>query len=144
MSSFVHCMVCFAFPAADLKFYLSTCGHVACLKCVQKGAMTLRCKVCQKNNPQVLEINRNLKPELRQLFAPLEDFSTIVREVTRVADFQNGHRMRVMRHLQSKVGNDSPAFNSRPFLPTQHNGCCHLNASQLATAFYYAPSVSLH
>ncbi|KAK6043025.1 hypothetical protein COOONC_19470 [Cooperia oncophora] len=64
--------------------------------------MTLRCKVCQKNNPQVLEINRNLKPELRQLFAPLEDFSTIVREVTRVADFQNGHRMRVMRHLQSK------------------------------------------
>ncbi|KAK5978288.1 hypothetical protein GCK32_001157 [Trichostrongylus colubriformis] len=102
MSSFVHCMVCFVFPVPDLKFYLSTCGHVACFKCVQKGVMTLKCKVCQKESPRVLEINRNLKPELRQLFAPLVDFSTIVREVTHSLDFQSTHRIRLMRHLHNK------------------------------------------
>ncbi|VDO30865.1 unnamed protein product [Haemonchus placei] len=63
MSNLVHCMVCFTFPVPDLKFYLSSCGHIVCFKCVQKGALALKCKVCQKDNPQVVEINSNMKPE---------------------------------------------------------------------------------
>ncbi|VDL87251.1 unnamed protein product [Nippostrongylus brasiliensis] len=88
MSNFVHCMVCFVFPVEGVKFFLSTCGHVACVRCVQKGAMTLKCKVCRKDNPQILEINRNLKPhcanmekiqlgkekELRGRFEKLQQF----------------------------------------------------------------------
>ncbi|XGW06441.1 hypothetical protein V3C99_016609 [Haemonchus contortus] len=102
MSNLVHCMVCFTFPVPDLKFYLSSCGHVVCFKCVQKGALALKCKVCQKDNPQVVEINSSMKPELRELFTPMQSFSSVVDEINQVLDFQNGHRMRLMKHLQSK------------------------------------------
>ncbi|VDO18318.1 unnamed protein product [Heligmosomoides polygyrus] len=102
MSNFVHCMVCFVFPSEGVKFYLSSCGHIACVKCVQKGSMTLSCKVCLKDNPQILEINRNLKPELRELFTPLDDFSKIVHEIGQVLDFQDAQRQHLMRHLQTK------------------------------------------
>ncbi|WKY12394.1 hypothetical protein Q1695_003740 [Nippostrongylus brasiliensis] len=90
MSNFVHCMVCFVFPVEGVKFFLSTCGHVACVRCVQKGAMTLKCKVCRKDNPQILEINRNLKPHLREMFTPLVDFSTISRECANMEKIQLG------------------------------------------------------
>ncbi|CAJ0591213.1 unnamed protein product [Cylicocyclus nassatus] len=106
MSSFVHCMVCFVFPTQDLKFFLSGCGHVACYKCVEKGSMTIKCKVCMKDNPQILEINRNLKPELVELFTPLSDgFSKVARDLTRIIDFQYGHRQRLMRHISQKNDN---------------------------------------
>ncbi|KAJ1352926.1 hypothetical protein KIN20_009436 [Parelaphostrongylus tenuis] len=68
--------------------------------------MTLKCKVCQKDNPQILEINRNLKPELADLFTPLTPgFSKITRDVGYTFDFQNTHRQRLIRHLQSKSSN---------------------------------------
>ncbi|KAK6753007.1 hypothetical protein RB195_012549 [Necator americanus] len=106
MTSFIHCMICFAFPAPDLKFFLSGCGHVACFRCVQKGSMTIKCKVCLKDNPQILEINRNLKPQLLELFTSFTDgFSRVVRDIGHISDFQNGHRQRLMRHFHIKSRN---------------------------------------
>ncbi|KAL6742709.1 hypothetical protein Aduo_015832 [Ancylostoma duodenale] len=68
--------------------------------------MTIKCKVCQKDNPQILEINRNLKPQLLELFTPLTDgFSKVVRDIGRISDFQNGHRQRLIRHLHIKSCN---------------------------------------
>ncbi|ETN80856.1 hypothetical protein NECAME_02255 [Necator americanus] len=70
------------------------------------GSMTIKCKVCLKDNPQILEINRNLKPQLLELFTSFTDgFSRVVRDIGHISDFQNGHRQRLMRHFHIKSRN---------------------------------------
>ncbi|CAI4230232.1 unnamed protein product [Auanema sp. JU1783] len=75
MADFVHCNACFKIPKAELKFFITSCFHLSCNKCLDLSRQPSTCSFCKKNVGW-REINRNLDQNLRKLFRPPSQITT--------------------------------------------------------------------
>jgi len=103
----IHCNICFNIPSAtkNYTFLLTSCGHLICSKCIKDDITSTRpptCRVCNKQSTY-LEINRNLKPDIRCYFRSIKDVTVeCMQNLKLVIEFQTYHRSRLLKYQQEK------------------------------------------
>ncbi|KAK6029527.1 zinc finger, C3HC4 type, partial [Ostertagia ostertagi] len=107
-SDWIHCNACGRQPAQGVVYFISSCGHIVCQKCSTstnaadgKGAESL-CPSCNKKC-SLVEINRNLRPELQMLFRNPKDLATqYMKNLSQVLDFQSSNRARLSKIINER------------------------------------------
>uniref|UniRef100_A0A915BUX3 RING-type domain-containing protein n=1 Tax=Parascaris univalens TaxID=6257 RepID=A0A915BUX3_PARUN len=95
MGEWLHCNVCCRIPNArgEVAFFFTSCGHILCKIC--KADQTGQCRVCGRG-AKFLEINHKLPANILLFFRDPKDLlEQYVKNVTRVLNFQSGHRNRL-------------------------------------------------
>ncbi|XP_073343696.1 probable E3 SUMO-protein ligase RNF212 isoform X2 [Pagrus major] len=101
MSFWVCCSSCFLSPRADRQLAVTTCGHVVCSVCYQKGSQG-KCFICNANC-QVSPLSDKSSPEVKTLFSDI-DTVTIQHftEIGKVIMFQERHQKRLLTHYKQR------------------------------------------
>ncbi|CAM1298270.1 Uncharacterised protein g2083 [Pycnogonum litorale] len=96
MSDWVHCNKCYTRPGSknEMKFFLTSCGHIFCQECVQKCTKE-NCFVCAvKCN--TITLSQQMKPDVDIYF---KDPSEQIKKLIQVINFQKSHRGRLLSWL---------------------------------------------
>ncbi|KAM9376190.1 putative E3 SUMO-protein ligase RNF212 [Pholidichthys leucotaenia] len=101
MSCWICCNSCFLSPSADRRLGFSTCGHVICSVCYQKGKPG-KCLICGATC-QILPLSDKSSPDVKSLFS---DISTVTNkhlaEISKVVMFQARHQKRLLNYYQQR------------------------------------------
>ncbi|KAF7228570.1 probable E3 SUMO-protein ligase RNF212 isoform X2 [Nothobranchius furzeri] len=101
MSFWICCNSCFSSPSADHKLAVSTCGHVICNVCYQKGKQGI-CLICS-TQCQVSPLCEKSSSDVKALFS---EFSTLASknstEINKVIAFQARHQKRLLSYYQQR------------------------------------------
>ncbi|KAK6737320.1 hypothetical protein RB195_019800 [Necator americanus] len=104
-NDWIHCNACYRQPTQRVTFFLSSCGHIMCQKCVSvpsRKESDESCLVCNKKCA-FAEINRNLRPELQILFRNPKDVATqYMKSLSQVLEFQGTNRTRLAKHVAER------------------------------------------
>ncbi|XP_062250417.1 probable E3 SUMO-protein ligase RNF212 [Platichthys flesus] len=101
MSFWICCNCCFLPPGADRKLALTTCGHVICSVCFQKGTQG-KCLICNINC-QVSPLSDKSSSEVKALFSDVNVLATKhLTEISKVIMFQARHQKRLLTHYQQR------------------------------------------
>ncbi|CAG8688295.1 15376_t:CDS:2, partial [Dentiscutata heterogama] len=114
-NEFLHCNACFAYLTSStaqetqIRFWLTECGHVICLPCLNKHGETSQensstttehiCPVCNAKCAAV-ELTDQLPPNLNMFFRPAYE---IMDETADVLRFQQTNTFSLLRFLKDKV-----------------------------------------
>jgi len=71
-----------------LRYGLTNCGHIYCENCL-KNATQPKCFVCQAPGPRAIELNQQLRPELRRQFVAVAPMSQAMRVAIKYRDHHN-------------------------------------------------------
>ncbi|KAM7389127.1 hypothetical protein PAMP_023121 [Pampus punctatissimus] len=103
MSYWVCCNSCFLSVSADRKLAVTTCGHVICSICYQKGKQG-KCLICNATC-QLSPLSDKSSSEVKALFS---DINTVANkhftEISKVIMFQTRHQKRLLTHYQQRNG----------------------------------------
>ncbi|XP_034453654.1 probable E3 SUMO-protein ligase RNF212 isoform X2 [Hippoglossus hippoglossus] len=101
MSFWICCNCCFLPPGADRKLALTTCGHIICSVCFQKGTQG-KCLTCNANC-QVSPLSDKSSSEVKALFSDVNVLATKhLTEISKVIMFQARHQKRLLTHYQQR------------------------------------------
>ncbi|XP_029958517.1 putative E3 SUMO-protein ligase RNF212 [Salarias fasciatus] len=101
MSFWVCCNSCFLCPSADRKLAVTTCGHVICSVCYQKGNPG-KCLICS-SKCQVSALSEKSSAEVKALFSDINSTATRhFTEISKVLKFQSRHQKRILAYYQQK------------------------------------------
>ncbi|KAK9518374.1 hypothetical protein VZT92_023682 [Zoarces viviparus] len=104
MSYWVCCNSCFLSPSADRKLAVTTCGHVICSVCYQKGKPG-KCLICSAKC-QVSPLSDKSSPEVKALFSDINSVATKhITEISKVITFQARHQKRLLSYYQQRNEN---------------------------------------
>ncbi|CAD5229331.1 unnamed protein product [Bursaphelenchus okinawaensis] len=107
---FIHCNSCFELPKSNGRtFFLTSCGHIACAKCVKKNKNTTtpsRSEICRtcKNACTYSEINRSLDGNSKMFFQSPKDLAAqYMVNLKKVLEFQSYHRSRLFKYQTERM-----------------------------------------
>ncbi|XP_041846024.1 probable E3 SUMO-protein ligase RNF212 [Melanotaenia boesemani] len=101
MSYWVCCNSCFGSPSADRKLAVTSCGHVLCSVCYQKGNPG-ECFICS-TQCQVSPLSDKSSSDVKALFSDIKTVATKhVAEISKVMMFQTRHQKRLLTHFQQR------------------------------------------
>ncbi|XP_008290984.1 putative E3 SUMO-protein ligase RNF212 [Stegastes partitus] len=101
MSSWVCCNSCFGPPSADRKLAVTSCGHIICSVCYQKGKQG-KCLICSAKC-QVSPLSDKSSSEVKALFSDISAVATQhLAEINKVMTFQARHQKRLLTHYQQR------------------------------------------
>ncbi|KAJ0002875.1 hypothetical protein NQD34_008024 [Periophthalmus magnuspinnatus] len=101
MSFWICCNSCFHSPGSDRKLALTTCGHLICSVCFQKGAQGI-CQICSAKC-QVSPLSDKSSSEVKALFSDINSVaSKHLTEISKVIMFQARHQKRLLTYYQQK------------------------------------------
>ncbi|XP_029020754.1 probable E3 SUMO-protein ligase RNF212 isoform X2 [Betta splendens] len=101
MSFWVCCNACFLSPSADRKLALTTCGHVVCSVCYQRGKQD-KCLICS-SKCQISPLSDKSSSEVKALFSDISSVANRhLTEISKVIMFQARHQKRLLTHYQQK------------------------------------------
>ncbi|XP_067375581.1 probable E3 SUMO-protein ligase RNF212 [Channa argus] len=101
MSYWICCNSCFLSPSADRKLALTTCGHVICSLCYQKGKQD-KCLICNAKC-QVSPLSDKSSSEVKALFTDINAVATKhFKETSKVIMFQAQHQKRLLTHYKQR------------------------------------------
>ncbi|XP_049441819.1 probable E3 SUMO-protein ligase RNF212 [Epinephelus fuscoguttatus] len=109
MSYWICCNSCFLSPSADRKLAVTTCGHVICSVCFQKGKPG-KCLICSAKC-QVSPLSDQSSSEVKALFSDINVVATKhFTEISKVIMFQARHQKRLLTYYQQRNGKLEEAF----------------------------------
>lgn len=101
MSHWICCNSCFHSPSAERKLAVTTCGHLICNVCFQKGTPGT-CLICNAKC-QVSPLSDKCSSEVKALFC---DIGTLAKkhlgEINKVMLFQARHQKRLLSYYQQR------------------------------------------
>ncbi|XP_070693591.1 probable E3 SUMO-protein ligase RNF212 [Pempheris klunzingeri] len=101
MSYWMCCNSCFLSPGADRKLAVTTCGHVICSVCYQRGKQG-KCLICNAKC-QVSPLSDKSSSEVKALFSDISVVATKhFSEIGKVIMFQARHQKRLLTHYQQR------------------------------------------
>ncbi|XP_018549234.1 probable E3 SUMO-protein ligase RNF212 [Lates calcarifer] len=101
MSYWICCNSCFLSPTADRKLGVTTCGHIICSVCFQKGIQG-KCLICNAKC-QVSPLSDKSSSEVKALFSDISVVATKhLTEISKVIMFQARHQKRLLTHYQQR------------------------------------------
>ncbi|KAJ8015180.1 hypothetical protein DPEC_G00023460 [Dallia pectoralis] len=101
MSYWICCNSCFNPPAPDRQLAVTTCGHVICNVCFQKGKQG-ECLICN-TKCQVSPLSDQSSKEVKALFSDINSVATKhFTEISKVLLFQARHQKRLLAHYQQR------------------------------------------
>ncbi|XP_041800656.1 probable E3 SUMO-protein ligase RNF212 [Chelmon rostratus] len=101
MSYWICCNSCFLSPSADRKLAVTTCGHVICSVCYQKGKQG-NCLICNAKC-QVSPLSGKSSSEVKALFTDVNVVATKhLTEISKVIMFQARHQKRLLTYYQQR------------------------------------------
>ncbi|XP_068450054.1 probable E3 SUMO-protein ligase RNF212 isoform X1 [Clinocottus analis] len=104
MSYWVCCNSCFLSPSADRKLAVTTCGHVICSVCYQKGKPG-KCLICS-SKCQVSALSDKSSSDVKALFSDINSVATKnIAEISKVIMFQARHQKRLLTYYQQRNEN---------------------------------------
>ncbi|XP_056427793.1 probable E3 SUMO-protein ligase RNF212 [Hyla sarda] len=103
MCDLQRCNICFRQPGRETsRSAISSCGHVFCERCLQKGRKG-ECGVC-KVPCRTIFLTDETDPEIKMLFMDINVLcKTFSSELTQVIEFQESHRHRILAHYKRKI-----------------------------------------
>ncbi|NXK18258.1 RN212 ligase, partial [Arenaria interpres] len=99
----VFCNVCFCEPRKPSpRFSLTSCGHVVCEICLQKGKKD-ECLVC-RTPCRTLFLSKQTNPDIQSLFVGIDTLcKKYSKEITQVSEFQEKHRKHLLAYHKQKT-----------------------------------------
>ncbi|XP_037531499.1 probable E3 SUMO-protein ligase RNF212 [Nematolebias whitei] len=103
MSYWVCCNSCFLLPSPERKLAVTTCGHVICSVCYQKGKQG-KCLICS-TQCQVSPLSDKSSSDVKALFSDINVVATKhLTEISKVLTFQARHQKRLLTYYQQRNG----------------------------------------
>ncbi|XP_035525003.1 probable E3 SUMO-protein ligase RNF212 [Morone saxatilis] len=101
MPYWICCNSCFLSPTAERKLAVTSCGHVICSVCYQKGKQG-SCLICNAKC-QVSPLSDKSSSEVKALFSDINVVATKhFTEISKVLMFQARHQKRLLTHYQQR------------------------------------------
>ncbi|XP_076005266.1 putative E3 SUMO-protein ligase RNF212 [Genypterus blacodes] len=101
MSHWICCNSCFHSPTAERKLAVTSCGHVICNVCYQRGKQGA-CLICN-SKCQISPLSANSSSEVKALFSDVSAMATKhFTEISKVITFQKRHQRRLLSQYQQK------------------------------------------
>uniref|UniRef100_A0A3P9I531 Ring finger protein 212 n=1 Tax=Oryzias latipes TaxID=8090 RepID=A0A3P9I531_ORYLA len=101
MSFWVYCNSCFLSAAADRQLAVTTCGHVICSVCYQKGKQK-NCLICS-SQCQISPLSDKSSSEVKTLFSDINVVTTKhLTEISKVISFQSRHQRKLLTHYKKR------------------------------------------
>ncbi|KAM4585728.1 putative E3 SUMO-protein ligase RNF212 [Fundulus diaphanus] len=101
MSHWVCCNSCFLSQSPERKLAVTSCGHVVCSVCYQKGSHG-RCVICSAQC-QVSPLSDKSSPDIKDLFSDVGVVATrYLTEISKVVIFQARHQKRLMDYYKQR------------------------------------------
>ncbi|XP_010223945.1 PREDICTED: probable E3 SUMO-protein ligase RNF212 [Tinamus guttatus] len=99
----VFCNACFCEPSqAAPRFSLTSCGHVMCELCLQKGKKD-ECLIC-RTPCRTLLLSKQTNPDIQSLFMGLDVLcNQYSKEITQISEFQEKHRRHLIAYQKQKI-----------------------------------------
>lgn len=101
MSYWICCNSCFHSPSAERKLAVTSCGHLICNVCFQKGTPGT-CLICNAKC-QVTPLSDKSSSEVKALFSDINTVATKhLAEISKVIMFQARHQKRLLSYYQQR------------------------------------------
>ncbi|XP_078116280.1 putative E3 SUMO-protein ligase RNF212 [Sander vitreus] len=101
MAYWICCNSCFLSPSAERKLAVTTCGHIICSICYQKGKPG-QCLICN-TKCQVSPLTDKSSSEVKALFSDINVVATKhFTEISKVLMFQARHQKRLLTYYQQR------------------------------------------
>ncbi|KAK5924768.1 hypothetical protein CgunFtcFv8_017352 [Champsocephalus gunnari] len=101
MSYWICCNSCFLCPSADRKLAVTSCGHIICNVCNQKGKPGM-CLICNAKC-QLSPLTDKSSSEVKALFTDINVVATKnFTEISKVLMFQAKHQKRLLSYYQQR------------------------------------------
>ncbi|XP_024139876.1 probable E3 SUMO-protein ligase RNF212 isoform X2 [Oryzias melastigma] len=101
MSFWVYCNSCFLSAGADRQLAVTTCGHVICSVCYQKGKQG-NCSICS-SQCQISPLSDKSSSEVKALFSDINAVTTKhLTEISKVISFQSRHQRKLLTHYKKR------------------------------------------
>ncbi|NXT76551.1 RN212 ligase, partial [Zapornia atra] len=99
----VFCNVCFCEPCKPTpRFSLTSCGHVICEVCLQKGKKD-ECLIC-RSPCHTLFLSKQTNPDIQSLFMGIDTLcKKYSKEITQISEFQEKHRKHLLAYHRQKT-----------------------------------------
>ncbi|XP_010305343.2 putative E3 SUMO-protein ligase RNF212 [Balearica regulorum gibbericeps] len=99
----VFCNVCFCEPRKPTpRFSLTSCGHVICEICLQKGKKD-ECLIC-RTPCHTLFLSKQTNPDIQSLFMGIDTLcKKYSKEITQISEFQEKHRKHLLAYHRQKT-----------------------------------------
>ncbi|KFP88401.1 putative E3 SUMO-protein ligase RNF212, partial [Apaloderma vittatum] len=99
----VFCNACFCEPRRPTpRFNLTSCGHVICEICLQKGKKD-ECLIC-KTSCRTLVLSKQTSPDIQSLFMGIDVLcKKYSKEITQISEFQERHRKHLLAYQRQKT-----------------------------------------
>ncbi|XP_050752501.1 probable E3 SUMO-protein ligase RNF212 [Gymnogyps californianus] len=99
----VFCNVCFCEPRKPTpRFSLTSCGHVICEICLQKGKKG-ECLIC-RTPCRTLVLSKQTNPDIQSLFMGIDTLcKKYSKEITQISEFQEKHRKHLLAYHRQKT-----------------------------------------
>ncbi|KAM6266488.1 putative E3 SUMO-protein ligase RNF212 [Spheniscus humboldti] len=103
MAVAVFCNVCFCEPCKPTpRFSLTSCGHVICEICLQKGKKD-ECLIC-RTPCRTLFLSKQTNPDIQSLFMGIDTLcKKYSKEITQISEFQEKHRKHLLAYHRQKM-----------------------------------------
>ncbi|NXU54787.1 RN212 ligase, partial [Turnix velox] len=98
----VFCNACFCEPRKPTpRFSFTSCGHVICEICLQKGKND-ECLIC-RTPCRTLFLSKQTSPDIQSLFLGIDTLcKKYSKEITQVSEFQEKHRKHLLAYHRQK------------------------------------------
>ncbi|XP_049653194.1 probable E3 SUMO-protein ligase RNF212 [Accipiter gentilis] len=99
----VFCNVCFCEPRKPTpRFSLTSCGHVICEICLQKGKKD-ECLIC-RIPCHTLVLSKQTNPDIQSLFMGIDTLcKKYSKEISQISEFQEKHRKHLLAYHRQKT-----------------------------------------
>ncbi|KAM6132396.1 putative E3 SUMO-protein ligase RNF212 [Pterocles gutturalis] len=99
----VFCNGCFCEPRKPTpRFSLTSCGHVLCEICLQKGKKD-ECLIC-RTPCRTLFLSKQTNPDIQSLFMGIDTLcKKYSKEITQISEFQEKHRKHLLAYHRQKT-----------------------------------------
>ncbi|XP_074004331.1 probable E3 SUMO-protein ligase RNF212 [Numenius arquata] len=99
----VFCNICFCEPRKPTpRFSLTSCGHVVCEICLQKGKKD-ECLIC-RTPCRTLFLSKQTNPDIQSLFVGIDALcKKYSKEIAQVSEFQEKHRKHLLTYHKQKT-----------------------------------------
>ncbi|NXO38144.1 RN212 ligase, partial [Locustella ochotensis] len=103
MAVAAFCNSCLCEPRSPTpRFFLTSCGHVFCEVCLQKGKKD-ECLVC-KSACRTLVLSKETSPDIQSLFMRVDVLlKKYSKEISQISEFQEKYRKRFLKYQQQKI-----------------------------------------
>ncbi|NXP00812.1 RN212 ligase, partial [Certhia brachydactyla] len=103
MAVLAFCNSCLCHPrSATPRFCLTSCGHVLCEVCLQKGKKD-ECLIC-RSACRTLVLSKEVSPDIQSLFMRVDTLNKkYSKEISQVSEFQEKHRKQFLAYHKQKI-----------------------------------------